>query len=988
MAANGFDDDQTRSFTALAAGTIVSHYKIISKIGVGGMGEVYLAEDTQLDRKVALKFLPLHLSQDEAARARFTREAKAAAKLDHPNIVQVYEVSEFQGRPFFAMAHIEGKSLKEVIKEGKLSINEAIEFTKQICEGLHKAHESGIVHRDIKPGNIIIDKDNKARILDFGLATVAGEDKLTKTGSTLGTVGYMSPEQIEGKQVDHRSDLFSVGVILYEMLTGRRPFEGDNDAAVARSITDAVPEPIARYKSGTTGELQQIVDKALAKDPSLRYQHADGMLADLKRLRIGAVLNSTDRSPQLWKPTISVSAVLVVVIVVSLILKPWKIDFKVTDEVQAHTNRLAVMYFDNLADPGDSLKLGEIATNLLITDLSQSEHLSVVSSQRLYDLVEQFREEGQTASDRDAATQLASAAGARWLLVGSILKAEPYFILTSELVDASSGEVVASERIQGEPGQDIFPIIDSLTVEIKKDLQLSPEALEEPDPAVAGITTNSVEAYRHYLSAMHDYGNMRWFEMANNLKACLAIDSTFAMAYFWASYLATGETRKDLISKAVKYSNQASEKERLYILGRKASFDRKHSQFVDFLRQITRRYPDEKEAYFLLGNAYHAFLNQPEKAIPEYLEAIRVDPRYATAYNHLSSAYADAGDFENSIRRVEEYVQLADSSANAFDSRGEIYSFAGNIDKAIESFQIAVEREPDFWASLHHLGQIHLFRREYEAAEESFRRLVYQESVAYRTIGRLSMASIPIHQGKLAGAIEVLNNGIAQAKMEHADYNTATKHFWKTEIFREWRDYTAAMGSLDTAMTIYRELMPGREIELEYRRIELLADQKKYEVALEAAEDFKSRMSDDSLRLMAEYWYVRSYLEFSRGNFERAVEFAERACNGSRISYSNYSNYFRLHALLGRAYLALGHLGDAVRELERISTLYSHSRWLCPISSVKIHYWLGTAYEASGWKERAIEQFETFLSFWSDGDEGLDGVDDAQGRLARLKGTI
>ncbi len=181
------------------------------------------------------------------------------------------------------MAYIEGKSLSQVIKEGKLTIERSVSLVMQICEGLHKAHKSGVVHRDIKPGNIIVDRENKARILDFGLATVLGEEKLTKTGSTLGTMGYMSPEQIEGKQVDHRSDLFSVGVILYEMLTGRRPFEGDNDAAVARSITDTNPEPVARYKSGVTAELQQIISKALEKDPSLRYQHADEIAADLRR---------------------------------------------------------------------------------------------------------------------------------------------------------------------------------------------------------------------------------------------------------------------------------------------------------------------------------------------------------------------------------------------------------------------------------------------------------------------------------------------------------------------------------------------------------------------------------------------------------------------------------------------------------------------------------------------------------------------------------
>ncbi|MEE8576340.1 MAG: protein kinase, partial [candidate division Zixibacteria bacterium] len=279
------DDDKTQTHLILTKGTIVSHYRIVEKIGAGGMGEVFLAEDSQLDRKVALKFLAAHLSQDKDSRARFTREAKATARLDHPNIVPIHEVGEFNGRPFLAMAHITGLSLKEIIKRGKLSSVETVDYLKQICEGLHAAHTAGIVHRDVKPANIIIDSNNQPRILDFGLATVSGENKLTRTGSTLGTVGYMSPEQITGKDVDHRSDLFSIGIILYEMLAGRRPFVGENDAAIARSVTDSTPEPVARYKSGTTSELQLIIDKALSKDRDHRYQHADDLLADLRRER-------------------------------------------------------------------------------------------------------------------------------------------------------------------------------------------------------------------------------------------------------------------------------------------------------------------------------------------------------------------------------------------------------------------------------------------------------------------------------------------------------------------------------------------------------------------------------------------------------------------------------------------------------------------------------------------------------------------------------
>ena len=231
MTSDKDDNDRTELFVPLTKGTRVEHYTIMEKIGSGGMGDVYLAEDTELNRKVALKFLPYQLITDENAKARFKREAQAAAKLNHPNIITIYEVSEYQNRPFFAMECCDGKPLRDIIKEIELSIDDITKLTIQLCEGLDKAHQAGIVHRDIKPSNIIVDSDERAKLLDFGLATVRGTEKLTQTGSTLGTIGYMSPEQIEVKEIDHRSDLFSLGVVLYEMIAGRLPFKGDTEAA-------------------------------------------------------------------------------------------------------------------------------------------------------------------------------------------------------------------------------------------------------------------------------------------------------------------------------------------------------------------------------------------------------------------------------------------------------------------------------------------------------------------------------------------------------------------------------------------------------------------------------------------------------------------------------------------------------------------------------------------------------------------------------------
>ena len=268
-------------------GQTISHYRITAKLGEGGMGVVYKAEDTKLDRPVALKFLAPHLLRDEEGRKRFEREAKAAAKLDHPNICTVYEIDEDNGRTFIVMAFLEGLPLSKRISSGPLQLNEGLAVAAQIAEGLEAAHEKGVVHRDIKPDNLMLLKGSRGlvKIMDFGLAQLAGSSKLTRGGSTLGTMAYMSPEQAQGADVDHRTDIWSLGVVLYEMVCGKTPFRGEFDQAVVYSIVNEAPEPLTALRTGVPKELERIVDKCLAKEPGSRYQHVDELLVDLRELQ-------------------------------------------------------------------------------------------------------------------------------------------------------------------------------------------------------------------------------------------------------------------------------------------------------------------------------------------------------------------------------------------------------------------------------------------------------------------------------------------------------------------------------------------------------------------------------------------------------------------------------------------------------------------------------------------------------------------------------
>ena len=343
-----FGDDMTSPHVVLTAGTQVAQYRIIEKIGAGGMGEVYLAADSKLDRRVALKFLPAQFVADADLVSRFKREAQSAAKLDHPNIVTIYEVGDHQGRPFFAMQYVEGQSFNQLAHETTVPLQKVIEYAIQILEGLQRAHQAGIIHRDIKSANILLDHEQRPKILDFGLATVQGGEKLTKVGSTLGTVAYMSPEQAHGQQVDQRSDLFSFGVVLYELIAARTPFKRDSDAATLKAITEDTPEPLARFRAKVPDELQRIVNKLLERDPSLRYQTASGAVADLKKLAISTSSGSV--TPIQKKSNKALIGVIAAAVVVIAALGIWLLKRPATPtQATSHTLELSRITNNGLA---------------------------------------------------------------------------------------------------------------------------------------------------------------------------------------------------------------------------------------------------------------------------------------------------------------------------------------------------------------------------------------------------------------------------------------------------------------------------------------------------------------------------------------------------------------------------------------------------------------------------------------------------------------
>jgi len=962
-------------------GKEISHYRILEKLGEGGMGEVYLAEDFELGRKVALKFLPKQVAAEADALARFKREARAAAALNHPNIVTVYEVGRHKDQTFIAMAYIEGDQLSEVIDRG-ISIERAVDIAVQAGEGLDKAHHAGIVHRDIKPDNILIDKDGRVKILDFGVASFEEVGAVESDSSTGGTIHYMSPEQARDEATDARSDVFSLGVILYEILAGRRPFKGDHAAAVEYSILNEDPEPIASFNPKVSPELERIIAKALAKDPAERYPSAAAFVADLKHFQSGVARPSgaKRRMPRFAIPGV----VLLIAFVALIVMDPLHLLPTSTRDAAAGDDVLAIMYFENLAQEGDPHRFGEIITNLLITGLSQSKDLKVVSSQRLYDILKMQGKEGAKIIDRSTATEIAKTAGARWMMRGSILQVEPYFILTTELLDVTTGHIEASQKLTGAPGETIFALVDKMTGETRSDLSVPVHLDISETPSVIDVTTSSLDAYRYYLQGLEYRYKYYSAEAAESFRKAIELDSTFAMAHYWYAFNALnlseyGEAMS-AIDKAARYADHASEKERLYIESLKASMDSHKEEATAKLEQIIENYPDEKEALLRLARIYRP--KEYEKSLKYYTKIIAMDPMNKRSYNEMSYLYDDMGNFEKSIWAINQYIALAPGEANPYDSRGDLYARNGDIDNAIASYQKAIDIKPDYFTSVAKLGNMYLFKGDYEKAEEQYKKLTSSDQPQLRSAGRFFPAIILSYQGRFKEALEALNVSIAADEMEDQHATTyASKFLMRAMIYIELHQNDRATDEIEKSLRAINEVFPNHteRNELEIAHTWALAGRIAHAESLLAKYDAVLDTLDQGMLLS--YHVTSGAVAWRKQDFTEASRHIE-------IADSLVPNNFMLRYLLAQIYTDGHRTDDAIPVLENMLTRYSEDRLQYPPFAARIYYLLGTAYQQKGRKEEAAEQLRTFLDIWKNADPGLVEVSDANKRLEELTRSI